>query len=375
MASRRSQRPTLRLVAEEAGISLAATSMALRNHPRISEQTRQKVQEIAQRLGYRPDPQLATLMQHLRSQKAVDYRETLGFINNYRAENDWKWLPQYDLYYLGAAERALNLGYRLDVFHAATPGMTPRRLSQQLSSRGIRGLLIGGFKEPNASLALKWDQFASLTFDFSLVEPGLHRVTANFHLNMQVVLHELERVGCKRIGLVAKSDDDAKVLGLWHSAYLLYQERQPRSRQIPINTVTERKMEFESWLKRHRPDAIVSAGVCDFPQDYERVHHQPAPTDIRYANLNIAYTDGRSCGIDKHGAQLGRLACEQLIAQLQRNETGLPEHPQLLSLDGQWVEDYDAWKKSLEQWRQSVVRKLQRESVLNLDDGYMQLNA
>src|SRR5688500_3309706 len=60
------QRPTLRMIAQRAGLSGSAVSMALRTHPRISAATRERVQRIARELGYRPDPDVAKLMNHLR---------------------------------------------------------------------------------------------------------------------------------------------------------------------------------------------------------------------------------------------------------------------------------------------------------------------
>jgi len=359
----KNNRPTLRLIARKTGLSLAATSMALRDHPRISRKTRDRVQAVAKSLGYHPDPKLATLMQHLRIQKSVEYRETLAFLNNYAPSHDWKWQPQYDCFYLGAAERALELGYRLDIFHTAEPDVTPAQISRQLAARGIRGLLVGGFKTANSSLAMNWSQFAAVTFDYSLASPNLHRATTNYHVEMLSVLHHLESKGCRRIGLVAKSDDDEKTLGIWHSAYLLQQERLPKAAQIPINRITPSKAAFETWLKRFRPDAIISGGLCDFPQDYERLYKKTAPNDIRYANLNISYADERSHGIDKLGSLVGRLACEHLIAQLQRNEIGPPSHPQVLSVEGLWVDDYTTWKLSQERWRQALVLKLGPELV------------
>ena len=44
--------PSLGQIAKEAGVSRAAVSMALRNHPRIPPETRERIQEIATRLGW-----------------------------------------------------------------------------------------------------------------------------------------------------------------------------------------------------------------------------------------------------------------------------------------------------------------------------------
>ena len=50
-----------------ARVSAQAVSLALRNHPSIGEATRRRIHQVAQRAGYRPDPQVAKLMHHLRA--------------------------------------------------------------------------------------------------------------------------------------------------------------------------------------------------------------------------------------------------------------------------------------------------------------------
>ena len=58
------KRPTLRDIAKDAGCTNATVSLALRESPRISPETRARVREVAAKLGYRPDPMLSALAAH-----------------------------------------------------------------------------------------------------------------------------------------------------------------------------------------------------------------------------------------------------------------------------------------------------------------------
>ena len=98
-------RPTLLKVARAAGVSLTAASMALRNHPRIGAETRRRVQAMARKLGYKPDPHLSRLMLYLRTSKTVKYQETIGFLSDNAHLDEWRGYSQAD-YYLGALDRA-----------------------------------------------------------------------------------------------------------------------------------------------------------------------------------------------------------------------------------------------------------------------------
>jgi LacI family transcriptional regulator, galactose operon repressor len=61
--SRKIQRPTLKDVAREAGVSIKTVSRALYDEPRISPETRRRVLEVVETLGFRPN----ILARHMRA--------------------------------------------------------------------------------------------------------------------------------------------------------------------------------------------------------------------------------------------------------------------------------------------------------------------
>src|SRR6266511_1956910 len=61
--SRKTQRPTLKDVAREAGVTITTVTQALNDEPRISPETRRRVLEIVAALGFRPN----VLARHMRA--------------------------------------------------------------------------------------------------------------------------------------------------------------------------------------------------------------------------------------------------------------------------------------------------------------------
>ena len=57
-------RPTLQDIAKLAGVGKATVSLALRNDPKITAATRERVRVAAEQLHYRPDPALARIAAH-----------------------------------------------------------------------------------------------------------------------------------------------------------------------------------------------------------------------------------------------------------------------------------------------------------------------
>ena len=49
------KRPTVQEIADEISISASTVSRALKNHPKISQATKEKVWEAAKKLGYQPN--------------------------------------------------------------------------------------------------------------------------------------------------------------------------------------------------------------------------------------------------------------------------------------------------------------------------------
>ena len=56
------RRVTLADIAVRAEVHVTTVSLALRNHPRLPAQTRERIQELAKKMGYVPDPFLRALV-------------------------------------------------------------------------------------------------------------------------------------------------------------------------------------------------------------------------------------------------------------------------------------------------------------------------
>lgn len=83
-------RITVRDVAAQVGVSHTTVSLALRGDPRIPPGTRKRVRLAANRLGYRRDAMLSTLMTHLRSMRVHPVHATLGFVAAWPTRDGWR---------------------------------------------------------------------------------------------------------------------------------------------------------------------------------------------------------------------------------------------------------------------------------------------
>ena len=137
-------RVTMKAVARAAGAHQTTVSLALRNNPRLPEKTRRRIQKIADRLGYRPDPMLAALSHYRFGRREVKAPTTLAFLLNFRDQAELKASHPHWLFLEGARRQAERIGYQLEIFYIGhrTAG-AGQRIAAVLQARGIVGDIKG----------------------------------------------------------------------------------------------------------------------------------------------------------------------------------------------------------------------------------------
>jgi DNA-binding LacI/PurR family transcriptional regulator len=130
------RRPTLEDVAERAGVSRALVSIVMRDAAGASEQTRERVRQAADEIGYRPDPRARRLRQH--RTKLIGVTFTAG--QEFHAD-------LVDGVYVAAEE----LGYDV-VLSGVTPHRDEPRALRTLIDDRCEGLVLIGPEMPARQL-------------------------------------------------------------------------------------------------------------------------------------------------------------------------------------------------------------------------------
>jgi DNA-binding LacI/PurR family transcriptional regulator len=348
-------------IATRAGVHVTTVSLALRNHPSLPAVTRDKIQNLANEMGYRPDPALSALMAYRRGTKFIRHdaasRAAKGYgnvawVTNYPTRNGWSAGSGtcFALYRDSAAERLARHGYRLEEFWLREPGLTAKRASQILFSRGIRGLLICPLPTDRGHLSLDWEKFSAVSFGYSIVRPKLHLFTSAHYRAVITAMRELRSLGYRRIGLVISSGMDERMDRLWSSAYRSQMTIVPQSQSIPVLTYEEDypsyreshylegRKAFGAWFQRHRPEAVISTSYF-LPQWADELGYR-IPGDLGVVNPILQEKPearGISCIVES-SRQIGQAAADFLVAMMQRGEYGVPESPQQILIEGKWFQ-------------------------------------
>lgn len=306
-------------------------SYALRDNPEVSARQRKRVQRIAEKLGYRPDPLLTHLMQHLRSQRKLKSAPNLAVLTILDAGFVRRLLD-------GALARAERLGYHLDRVDLRPFLRHPGSLTRTLLARGVPGVLLAPVEDP-ASYAglLDWTQFAAVAMTYSVVEPRVHRVVTHHFDNALRAFALLAQRGFRRIGLVMTTDMELRANHSYSGAYHRA-ANMGGTEPLPILFLNESgPAEIRAWFTKHRPEAVVAANANHVRQYLHAALGARAGDGITFVCLD--YEDGEEVsGVDQLFETIGSHAIDVLVAQLHRNERGLPASPTVTMVEGRWVE-------------------------------------
>lgn len=323
-------------VARRAGVHRTTVSLALKDHPRIPASTRKRVRRIADKLGYIPDPMLASLVAYRTQKRPAAFHGKLAWLVSSARGFDWREVPHFRDSYEGALARARRCGFELELFDLNSPGMRPSRLVEILRTRNITGLLLCPQRIPKATLDLPWEKFSAVTFGYGISEPRLHTVSPAHYLAVRRIMDELRRLGYQRIGLALDAGQNVRTEYHNLAGYLVGEDAALRLPAVPpFHEPYTAVKALGNWIEQHRPDAIVSGAY--YVLDMLRELGVKVPEDLGVACPCLPSPDSELAGIFEDWHRIGEIAVDVLVAMLNRGERGVPESPQRLHVEGPWL--------------------------------------
>lgn len=339
------RRATQRDIALKAGVGRSTVSLALKGHPKISAETRTRIMQAAESLQYSPDPMLSALATYRNRIREQAFHGTLAWLVNVQPGYDWEKGPYYSSYFAGAVTRATSYGYHLEKFALNANGITRSRLQSILRARNVGGLLLCPQPRAGMSMDFAWDDFASVTFGYSLVSPLLHTVASAHFLNTRHVVRELAARGYTRIGLVIDRTTDRRCGSNVYAGFLIEQELDGRLVHLPafldhdpvqIREEKDHGQKLRRYIEEHRLDALLTSDYRIL--DILTAEGIDAPGTIGVAGLSLPSADTALSGVVEDSTQIGAVAMDLLVGMVQRGEKGVPVSPIRTHLEGIWHE-------------------------------------
>lgn len=338
-------KPTYRDIARIAQCSTATVSYALSHRPGVSPATRKRIQEVAKRLGYQPNPMVSALMAQQRSAKPhrASVRAIIAYLTArvpVEARTSWgiSHSTRQELY-KGALKGCADEGYLLEQFFWEDFKDNPQSFLTNLRARNVPGIIVWGITPEAISQFKNLDRWAIASVTRHHLDDARQRydsAAADHYFNTWEIMDKLRQLGYRRIGYASTmknwmranlySSQAAYLAWIAHSgsrSFLIYWEEQWRDAQ------------FLQWFDKNRPDAIIAGEheplVCLQKAGYR------IPEDIGFAHLDLDSHWQDLAGIRQDHVKVGEAAARLVIDQINRNEYGLPDIPKRVLIPGHWV--------------------------------------
>lgn len=320
---------TLRKLAKLLGVSDATVSMALRNNPKISAPTRERVQKLAAEVGYRGNVLVTALLTQVRRGRVGTSSEVIALLLEGDEMQDSPSVVEGTKI---AQQRASQLGMNLQIFFLGKLGGRSAQVDRIMVNRGIRGVIVAPMPLNLKRLAFDWSHYAWAAVGYSFQQQVMNRV-ANAHFAGLVTCYErLRQAGCKRIGCVLSRDEDKRARYYWQAAARSAPHIHGGAVVPPLMfEVPFTRREFEDWFRRHRLDAVIG----NYP-DYAAKWITELRLDACYATLDL-HDHVPWSGIRQSWGGIFSAAVDQLAGELARNEFGLPASPKVTLIEGVWT--------------------------------------
>lgn len=334
----------LRHLARLAGLSPSAVSLALRDSPKISRDTRERVRALAEKAGYRPDARVVAMMTHLRKPREVRQQACFAVVSFYNHPRPWESSRHLTRIYDGMQSRATELGYRLEPLWLRAPGMTYRRFRAILDARGIEGLLCFGSPDLEQEFPEELASYAIVTVGLS-IRTRLHRVTSHFYNDTVQVLNRVHALGYRRPGLVVGRYEEVRSGHAHTAAYLGWCEhRLGPGQALPVHLVDRVESKpLLDWLRRQRPDALIFVHLYDMLPELRQVLRKEGvqvPDGLGVAALSQILEGSAFSGLQQNQPLMGAWAVELLAARIANHDLGIPANPRIEMVESHWVENH-----------------------------------
>jgi LacI family transcriptional regulator len=304
------------------GVHPSTVSLALRNHPGVSPATRKRLQALARRLGYQPDPLLAAFNNHRIAVAPHKSEPVLAWITDLPTRNACEADPLHRGLWSAAQAAADRLHCRLDAFHLGGGEISAGRLARILEARGISVVIVAAWRHPADTLTLPWARFASVCLespDYGAISLAVEsdRLGA-----ARTACERLHALGYRRIGLLSQGHQGARTHDLHLSGFLTAHAVRgtPPPRTLALPAPDARAV--SRWVERERIDVVL----VDDPDSPPRPG-QPPPTgeagSVHWATLGLVPPLPDLAGMVPDLPAIASKGIEQAVSKLRTHDFGL----------------------------------------------------
>ena len=339
------KRVLMKDIAAKAGVHQTTVSLALRNHPSLPQKTRERIQKLADEMGYRPDPALSALIAYRQSTKKKRSEQVIALVVNFLNKEDLTDNHVHPMLIKSARERAEELGYKVDVFWFGREYPDGRSLNRVLKARNIEAVILAAFYMDNLDLQMDWEFYSVVKINMLPENLAFDTVLTNQMFCVRTAMRKLRATGINRVGLAVAEHDEIHNRNMYSAGFLMGQRHLDPEDRIPPFTFEKKPSaellpEVLEWARENKLEAILSNW-----NSFDAVAYHLTENEGQFCRFVPLDADDRTTvygGIHQNHELAGRRAVDMVVGQIKTFRRGLEESPSMTLVHSSW--------ESLGQW-------------------------
>jgi LacI family transcriptional regulator len=310
---------SLKSLAKELNISVSTVSKSLNDSEEISEQTKERVKNLAKLRGYSPNP----IAVRLQKQKTMQIGVIVPNIEN----------PFFASVLKGIDELVSSSKYNIITFFSNESLEKEKECLDFFSKGNVDGILICIAEETNKKktfdhiISIKQKGIPLVLFDRIPMQPlGFDAVQVNDYESIVSAYKYLEENNCKNIAFV--SSIPTLIVGRSREEGYVSQTNNPTV--IAFEDLQELKHTLEETLKQEHIDGLIAADInatllCNALLQKQGITPGKEVSLIGYVNAvqnDLSYP--KISYIDQHPQEIGKQTAKILLQRLESKQEEIP---------------------------------------------------
>ncbi|PTY08038.1 hypothetical protein DB347_00165 [Opitutaceae bacterium EW11] len=331
---------TIKDVAHAARVHYSTVSLALRDAPVVAAETRQRVQEAAERLGYAPNSVFSALSRYRPQREVARRRPQIAYVTNCADQADMRRHPHHRHYLEGALRQATRLGYGMKVLHVSETEHDSESLASYLKRHDIECLVLAAFEPGFSTLALDWDAFCVVKIDSRHIPPSVGGVSIDQLEVVRTAHREMTALGYRRIGLAVRRAEEESTDHRFTMGYFIEQAALAPGSRVPPLLFPHNCPDDEMgrllcrWARKQKIDAVLTPWAP--AGEHLRRDGLRVPDVVALALLSLTKPDPELAGVRISPGVVGAKVVSHVATLLRTGQRGISAFPTHTYVAGLW---------------------------------------
>ena len=340
-------RVTIKQVAQAAKVHYSTVSKALSGRGRIPAATRERIRQIAQQIGYQPDPVMQSLSAQRNPGRGAHREPRIVFLANRWSSDELARGAVVRRLADGVRYQAELMGCTLDLLPLGDAMIDAAEIERQCDPSRTDGIIVGAVDPLSPRLGLDWSRYAVVKIDSAFMLPTSTLVANDQMQVARIAFQNAFRLGYRRIGMAGGGSLRRKPPRICIPLAATSPRMSWRCRMFPSctsgNSARTIRPPCVGWRIGYGNTACRSSSApglrfAEPPRDCGLA----GPDDISCGCLCLNDPDPALAGVIQHHFVVGQKAAEALAMLIMHRKQGLATPSAATYVGGTWQDGVSA---------------------------------